>query len=344
MTVPTETSQSSYTGDGAADEFSTGFYFLETEHVVVKLTPAATGVEETQVEGVDYEVTSPAGVGLAGSVTFFVPPAVDDEIVIERTVPIVQDTSLRQQGAFSPQVHEEAFDFRTFVDQQLERRIAELEGLAGGLDGTLTFGDPVEITDSTTAAGSGLEVARSNHQHAHGDRAGGTLHEVVVAGGDSGFMSGADKTKIDAIPTSRTHVRAERITAQALVDNTPTVIIFATEEYDSLNEYNVANGRFTAAETGFYLISSLISLAAELLTVDQQCIVWIAVNGVPKALGTRAYSWTASSVQVPTIALSTTVYLTAGQYVEVVVTSRLSASMDVFASNACTYLTIDRLV
>lgn len=35
----------------------------------------------------------------------------------------------------------------------------------------------------------------------HGNRGGGALHAAVVAGGASGFMTGADKTKLDAVGT-----------------------------------------------------------------------------------------------------------------------------------------------
>lgn len=110
--------------------FSSGFYFLVASSLVVKLTPAATGIEETLVLGVDYLVTLPASSGANGSVTLVVPPAASDDLVIERTVPIVQATTFRLQGSFSPAIHEDAFDYRTFVDQQLERRIAALEALA----------------------------------------------------------------------------------------------------------------------------------------------------------------------------------------------------------------------
>ncbi len=35
----------------------------------------------------------------------------------------------------------------------------------------------------------------------HGNRGGGSLHALAIAGGAAGFMSGADKTKIDSLPS-----------------------------------------------------------------------------------------------------------------------------------------------
>lgn len=60
---------------------------------------------------------------------------------------------------------------------------------------------PITISDSTNAIGSANSVSRSDHQHAHGDRGGGSLHALVVAAGPAGFMSGTDKSKLDNYPT-----------------------------------------------------------------------------------------------------------------------------------------------
>jgi len=56
----------------------------------------------------------------------------------------------------------------------------------------------IELTDSTNAEGTATSLARSDHTHAHGVRGGGTLH-AVATGGSAGFMSAADKTKLDSL-------------------------------------------------------------------------------------------------------------------------------------------------
>ena len=48
----------------------------------------------------------------------------------------------------------------------------------GGAD-ALSVGVPVAITDSTNAQGTGSSYALNDHQHAHGDRGGGSLHSLV---------------------------------------------------------------------------------------------------------------------------------------------------------------------
>lgn len=63
----------------------------------------------------------------------------------------------------------------------------------------ITTAAVVTITDATNAEGVATTLARSDHTHSHGARAGGALHALVVPAGAAGFMSGADKTKLDGI-------------------------------------------------------------------------------------------------------------------------------------------------
>jgi|GEM_PF-1716592 len=63
---------------------------------------------------------------------------------------------------------------------------------------TVTPGNPVAITDSTSAQGTASTFSRSDHQHAHGNRGGGFLHALVTTS-VAGFMSAADKTKLDGM-------------------------------------------------------------------------------------------------------------------------------------------------
>ena len=53
----------------------------------------------------------------------------------------------------------------------------------------------------TAAIGVSSTAARADHVHAHGSQAGGSLHADAIAGGASGFLSGTDKTKLNAVPT-----------------------------------------------------------------------------------------------------------------------------------------------
>lgn len=62
---------------------------------------------------------------------------------------------------------------------------------------TPQYAAPVTI-GTANSEGAANTFARSNHVHAHGDQAGGTLHAAATTS-VNGFMSAADKTKLDGI-------------------------------------------------------------------------------------------------------------------------------------------------
>lgn len=58
--------------------------------------------------------------------------------------------------------------------------------------------EPVDVGD-TNAPGTSGHIARQDHVHAHGAHTEPTDHAAAIAGGNAGFMTGADKTKLDGI-------------------------------------------------------------------------------------------------------------------------------------------------
>ncbi len=68
--------------------------------------------------------------------------------------------------------------------------------------GSITGLAAVATSGSAADLGSGTLPAARFDDTAHGNRAGGALHANVVAAGAAGFMSGADKTKLDGIAAS----------------------------------------------------------------------------------------------------------------------------------------------
>lgn len=67
-----------------------------------------------------------------------------------------------------------------------------------GIGGSLAVNPPPQIA-SAGAVGILTTIAREDHTHAHGAQTDGTMHAVAVAGGANGFMSGTDKTFVNAI-------------------------------------------------------------------------------------------------------------------------------------------------
>lgn len=159
MTTPTETSRVTYVGNGVTTAFAVPFRFFDAAHITVTLT-APTADPVVLIQGVDFEVTG-AGDPDGGEVVTTLPPASGADLAIEREVPLTQDIAFTTQGPFAAQTHEDAFDYARQVDQQLDRRLTDLENAS---------------TDNNAVAGSGLYTSD------------GTWH----VGGDDSMTIGPD--------------------------------------------------------------------------------------------------------------------------------------------------------
>lgn len=80
-----------------------------------------------------------------------------------------------------------------------EREINDLRAWLNNLSsGGAPLSDDNPLAIGTTSAGVATEASRSDHVHAHGNQAGGTLHSDVTTS-VAGFMAAADKTKLNGI-------------------------------------------------------------------------------------------------------------------------------------------------
>lgn len=126
MTVSTSTNREQFEGNGSATTFSFSFKLLATgdvtlTHVDTSVDPQ---VETTLVEGTDYSVTL-ASDGSGFDVSFplggssFSTLAANEYLVGVREVDYDQQTNIRNQGGFLPEVVETAFDKLTMLVQQV---------------------------------------------------------------------------------------------------------------------------------------------------------------------------------------------------------------------------------
>ncbi|WP_220708930.1 glycosyl hydrolase family 28-related protein [Citrobacter portucalensis] len=116
MTVSTEVNHNEYTGNGVTTSFPYTFRIFHASDLVVT-TSDTNGTLRTLMLNTDYTVT---GVGSysGGAVVLPVPLANAWAISIERSLPVVQETDLRNQGKFFAETHESAFDYLTMLIQQ----------------------------------------------------------------------------------------------------------------------------------------------------------------------------------------------------------------------------------
>lgn len=121
MTIASETARNDYTGNGAVDTYTYGFkIFDESQLLVTQRNTATPPVETTLVLNTDYTVTgvnNPAGGTIvldAGNL------ATDFLLAIKRDVDYTQETDIRNQGPYLPELHEDEFDLLMMAIQQLK--------------------------------------------------------------------------------------------------------------------------------------------------------------------------------------------------------------------------------
>jgi len=73
-----------------------------------------------------------------------------------------------------------------------------IEEAISSIPGGMPFLGPMADVAAVQDPGTSSEYARGNHAHAHGNRAGGSLHALATTV-LAGFMSAADKLKLDNI-------------------------------------------------------------------------------------------------------------------------------------------------
>ena len=106
--------------------------------------------------------------------------------------------------------------------------------------GAAAFATPVTV-GTANAEGALDTIVRSDHVHAHGDQTVGSLHALVISdpGGTAGFMSPADKEKLDSLVGTIGATEFSNVTVST------TSLIFQ----DAFVGQNI-----TIVETGAYLI------------------------------------------------------------------------------------------
>jgi hypothetical protein len=76
---------------------------------------------------------------------------------------------------------------------------AKLNGITAGATATPLSGAAPPNIAAASGVGTSNSAARADHTHGHGDLLGGTLHALATPT-THGFMSNADKAKLNAIP------------------------------------------------------------------------------------------------------------------------------------------------
>ncbi len=136
MTVSTQTTQITYTGDGATTVFAFGFKAVNSADITVYIDGAELFVGVIVTLNADQEITP------GGSVEITPAPAVDAEVKIKRETPRTQPVDYEPYGPFPADTHEGALDRLTLLVQEVETDLTpKLEWVAA----------PASASDTGTA-------------------------------------------------------------------------------------------------------------------------------------------------------------------------------------------------
>ncbi len=157
MSLSSANNRNDYVGNGSTETYS--YTFRIFDEADLRVTVVDTDGVETQLSlSTDYTVT---GVGTSGGGTIVLVDANQDwldaegdlatnfGLTIRRVLDIVQETDIRNQGAYFPEIHEDQFDKLAMIDQQqqdeLDRSLKLPETISGAsFDPTL----PADLPDS----------------------------------------------------------------------------------------------------------------------------------------------------------------------------------------------------
>lgn len=144
----------------------------------------------------------------------------------------------------------------------------------GGAD-PLALGNPVSI-GTINSPGTADSYPRSDHQHAHANQPGGTLHALATAL-IAGFMSAADKSKLDLVGGQRL-IKCGFIPAASFVGAPRVATVTFSSPFPSTNYGFFAfggNGRLWSYQTKLAASIVINSNANTALTAD---VFWFAID------------------------------------------------------------------
>lgn len=150
-------------------------------------------------------------------------------------------------------------------------------------DGLTKLGNVIDVVanadGSIVANANDVQVGVLATDAQHGVRGGGTQHATAIAAGASGFMTGADKTKLDGIETGAQvnfTNRQERVTTQSVVNADVALT-------DTLDFTPVSDASVLLLFNGVAAIQGV----GEDYTISGTTITWLASTGTAPNMNTN---------------------------------------------------------
>lgn len=212
-----------------------------------------------------------------------------------------------------------------------------LSALTGGAAGSLDSIDGDDLADGHAAVVVLSDAVYHYHLNA---TSGATENSPYVIAPDT---NAGTKRWILVTPIAPlTHVSATSDDGQTIANNIVTTVVFENEVIDSLDEYNPSTGIFTPKNNGYYLINSVISFVSAAWTSGSKAMTKIFIDDTTYVSGPKIRTPTATGSLGPGV--SSVVYLTVGQYIEIIALHSQGSSLALSDKTSENWLTINRLL
>lgn len=182
MSLSSDINRNDYVGNGNVDTYNYTFRIFENTDLVV-IVRNTDNVESTLALTTDYTVT---GVGSSSGGTIVLVNSAQSwldgdgdlksnyALTIRRVLPIVQETDIRNQGAFYPEIHEDQFDKLAMIAQQQQDELSRSLKLPQTISGTAfdpelpaTFAENPNTSIVVNATGDGFSVGPTTSEIAN---------------------------------------------------------------------------------------------------------------------------------------------------------------------------------
>lgn len=208
MTLSTQTSKTSFLGNGVTTSFPLPFPFLREADIKALLR--AEGADTPLLSGTHYALAG-AGQASGGTLTMLTPPAPGQTLVIWRAPALVQEVDYVENSAFPAETHEAALDLLTMICQSLQEQVdrAVLYPVSTPAEDILAAGDFLDTTQANRTACAASQTAAQGAQAA--------AQAARVAANDAAIATAADRLRTgqDREAASGAAAQAVALAAQA---------------------------------------------------------------------------------------------------------------------------------
>ncbi len=195
MTVSSEVSVAGpFYGNGSTRTFPYAFKILDAGHIRAVLISASGDVSDLSLDNGDYSVTG-IGSETGGDVIKATPLLAGQTLTLVRRLPLTQETSLENQGAYYPEV----------VERRLDQMVMQIQSVKEATERSLTVEPGQEKPSMTQIAAAegyaqGAKQSRDEASQFSSDAA-GRVEEAVQAAGLSERWASAPENQ-EVVPGS----------------------------------------------------------------------------------------------------------------------------------------------